>query len=369
MLRSLQLKARSLGATRGGFRNNETPNAPGAPGPARGTARLGARPALEHWALLAPLGLWLLAACTPSTTSGPDQVVGDPTPAWPPPIAIPPLGTDATLDVVTWNLLHFGSTGLGPTNEILQLARIRDVILGTDADLWAVQEVTRAEAFRQLLGLLPGYQGILASDSVVASGSDYYHASELKVGLIYKSSVVSVTDARLIATELDREFAGRPPLEVRTRLRLGGADIPAVVIVLHAKATSAVESWERRMAASAGLLRYLEDQRESDFVLIPGDFNDDIDESITEGRDTPYRNFLDARPHWTFATEALTQAQVTSILGYDNVIDHILVSDEAMARYEEGSAQVYCVDDHIADYENTTSDHLPVLVRFTPPGP
>ena len=50
------------------------------------------------------------------------------------------------------------------------------------------------------------------------------------------------------------------------------------------------------------------------------------------------------------------------------MIDHILASDEVMASYEAGSAMVYRVDEYIPDYEDTTSDHLPVLVRFGPPG-
>ena len=50
------------------------------------------------------------------------------------------------------------------------------------------------------------------------------------------------------------------------------------------------------------------------------------------------------------------------------MIDHILASDEVMARYEEESALAYRVDEYIADYLETVSDHIPVMVRFLPPG-
>ena len=92
-----------------------------------------------------------------------------------------------------------------------------------------------------------------------------------------------------------------------------------------------------------------------------------MDESITSGRDTPYRPLVDAGPDWVFPTAELSTTGETSILGYDDVIDHILASDEIMAWYETGSALVYRVDEHIPDYEDTTSDHLPVLVRFRLP--
>lgn len=321
---------------------------------------------MNAWRLMLPLLAAL--ACGPSAPMVP---IPEPEPErdpLPQPIAIPAQGTETTLDLATWNLLNFGSTGQGPRDETLQLARIRDVILGTDADVWGVQEVSRADAFASLLSHLPGYAGLLANDSSVVGGSGSYSGGEIKVGLIFKTSAVEVTGARIILAELDHEFAGRPPLEVRVRLNHGGVSTAAVVIVLHAKADQQVASWERRAAAAAGLKEYLDATLADDMVLIPGDWNDDLDESITSGRDTPYRPFVDAAPDWVFPTAELTAAGATSILGYDDVIDHILASDEIMPWYEAGSALVYRVDQHIPDYEDTTSDHLPVLVRLRAPG-
>ncbi len=310
-----------------------------------------------------------IAACGSDTPTVPPPPPDPPPPApLPQPIAIPAQGTASTFDMVTWNLLNFGSTGLGPTDEVLQLARIRDVILGTDAELWGVQEVSRASAFESLLSNLPGYAGLLVNDTSVVGGTDSYTGGEIKVGLIFKSSAVEVTGARVILPELDYEFAGRPPLEVRVRLNHAGATHEAVVIVLHAKANQDVTSWERRAAAGAGLKEHLESNLADDIVLVPGDWNDDMDESITSGRDTPYRPLVEAVPNWVFPTAALSTTGETSILGYDDVIDHILASDEVMAWYESGSALVYRVDEYIPDYEDTTSDHLPVLVRFRLPG-
>ena len=295
----------------------------------------------------------------------PDPVVPQPVPD-PPAIQIPALGTSATLDVATWNLLYFGAANQGPADEPLQMARVRDVILGTDFDVWGVQEVTDADAFGTLLDRLPGYQGFLASDGSVSGGSASYGRGELKVGLIYKTALAQVTGARIILSELDYEFAGRPPLEVQLRVTLGGASRDVVMIVLHAKAIADETSWERRMAAGEGLREYLDATWPDRAVLVPGDWNDDVDESITPGRDTPYRVFVDAAPEWVFPTASLSAARERSMPRYTEVIDHILASDEAMAWYEEGSAMVYEVDDIIPEYLDTTSDHLPVMARFAP---
>ena len=308
-----------------------------------------------------------LAACGPSSPAEP-LPPPDP-PGLPAPVAVPAMGTDATFDVATWNLLFFGSPSSGPSDEALQLARVRDVIVGTDADLWAVQEVVGAAAFAELLAELPGYGGLLANDPEVVDGAAFYHASELKVGLVYKRSAVELASARVVLGELNYEFAGRPPLEVRMRVSAGGGGVvqDVVVLVLHAKANPDAESWERRTAASEGLKEYLDATWPSEPLLVPGDWNDDLDESIAVGRDTPYRNFLDAAPEWVFPTATLGAGGATSVIGFDDVIDHVLASDEAIAWYEAGSALVYRVDEYVPRYRDTTSDHLPVLTRFRLP--
>lgn len=313
---------------------------------------------------------WALPLALMACGGGPNPVDPDPDPdpdTLPAPIAIPAQGTASTLDVATWNLLYFGSANAGPDDEKLQMARVRDVIKGTDADLWSVQEVTSNDTFEKLLTHLPGYAGLLSNDSSVTHGSDYYTGGEQKVGIIYRSAMVSVTSARLVLTELNTAFAGRPPLEARVRITQGGVTRDAVVLTLHAKASEDTASYNKRAAAAAGLKAYVDSTLANDLVLIPGDWNDDVDESITEGRDTPYRMFVDDTANWIFPTAELSAEGATSHLRYDQMIDHILGSNEAMANYEAESALAYRVDEYIAEYLWTVSDHIPVLVRFRAP--
>lgn len=306
---------------------------------------------------------FLLAACGPGSPVEPEPEP-DTLPA---PIEIPEHGTDSTLDVGTWNLLYFGSGNAGPADEKLQMARIRDVINGTDADLWGVQEVTSNAVFDTLLTHLRGYDGLLANDSTVEHGPDYYTGGEQKVGVVFKTSMVEITSARLILTDFDSDFAGRPPLELRTRLTQAGTTRKAVVIVLHLKAGEDTASYRKRAAASRELKAYVDSALADELVMIAGDWNDDVDESITEGRDTPFRNFVDDSTDWIFPTAELSEKGARSHVRYDEMIDHILGSDEAMEDYEDDSALAYRVDEYIPDYAETTSDHFPVLARFLPP--
>lgn len=280
-------------------------------------------------------------------------------------VTIPSRGFGSTLDIGTWNLEYFGSTSLGPANETLQLQNARDVIQGADLDLWGVQEIVSAAQFSTLISQLPGYAGLLGSDASVQGGSTYYTPGEQKVGLIYKPGVASVLGARVILTADATLFGGRPPLEVRMRVSLNGHTEDLVVIVLHAKAMSDVDSWQRRVDASRVLKTYLDGTWPIAKVLVIGDFNDDVDVSITSGRASPYENFVSDVADYGFPTKALSDANLTSTIGYKAVIDHHLATNEVRALYVVGSAEAYRVDAYISSYDTTTTDHLPVLTRYT----
>jgi endonuclease/exonuclease/phosphatase family metal-dependent hydrolase len=280
-------------------------------------------------------------------------------------VTIPSRGFASTLDVGCWNLEYFGSTSHGPSDETLQLQNARDVILGADLDLWGVEEIVSATQFNTLVSQLPGYAGLLGSDPSVVGGSTYYTPGEQKVGLLYKPAVASVLGARVILTADATAFGGRPPLEVRMRVGLNGHTEEIVVIVLHAKALSDVDSWQRRVDGSAALKAYLDSAWPTAKVLVIGDFNDDVDVSISSSRTSPYENFVVDAADYSFPTKALSDANLTSTVGYKAVIDHHLATNELRALYVPGSVEVYRVDAYIPSYDATTSDHYPVLTRYT----
>ena len=295
-----------------------------------------------------------LAACGGST--GPDEG-----------IQIPARGTATTFDVGTWNLEWFGDASNGPDDDEMQLRRVRDVLKGADLDLWGLEEVVSRSRFSSLVSALPGYAGLLANDPSVQDGASYYSDFgdlEQKVALIYKTSVVDVLGARVVLTSEDDAFAGRPPLEARVRVHVGASTVEGVVVVLHAKAGSDQSSWERRTAAAAALKAYLDATWPTTRVWIVGDFNDDVDSSISTGRASPYAAFVGDVARWSFPTAALSAAGISTIAGYGEAIDHQLVSNEVWAGYVSGSAEAYRVDAYIPEYAETTTDHYPVLARY-----
>jgi PKD repeat protein len=286
---------------------------------------------------------------------------------------VPSQGSPSALDVATWNIEWFGHTGFGPTNEALQLQNVGDVMRGADMDIWGLEEVVSAPQFQQLVSGLPGYAGILANDPFVTDGATYYNDfsnTEQKVALVYRTSVVSVLSAKVILANLDFEFAGRPPVEFKVRITLNGATKDATIIVLHAKAGSDIDSYNRRLAASQGLKNYLDTTYPTEQVWVLGDFNDDVDVSITTPQATPYGNFVNDPARYTFPTKTLSDAGKASTVTYPDMVDHQLNTNESFATYTTGSAQVYRVDQYITNYGTTTSDHYPILARYsvgTPP--
>lgn len=284
-------------------------------------------------------------------------------------IAVPPRGEVDVLDVGEWNIEWFGSTANGPSDEALQLSRARDVIAGADLDLWGVEEIVSVAQFDQLVAALPGYDGLLANDASVTDGSAFYSGGEQKVGIIFKSSAIAVRSARVILTEEDFNFAGRPPLEVALTATIDGRTLDFTFIVLHAKALGDTASYNRRVAASAALKAYLDAEHAGDPVLLLGDINDDLDTSIAGGRVSPYKNFVDDAARYTFTTKKFTDAHDHTTVRGNKAIDHHMVTNELRPLHVDGSAEIFRVDQFIPDYENTTSDHFPTLTKYRLGGP
>ena len=280
---------------------------------------------------------------------------------------VPSKGADTTLDIASWNIEWFGDTSNGPTNESLQLQNARAVIAGANMDIWGVAEIVSLTQWNSLKSQLPGYAGFLAKEPNVINGAAFYSGfgnTEQNVGILYKTSIATVTDARVVLTANDFDFGGRPPLQVTLRVTLNGAIENIVVIIIHAKCCSDSESWTRRRNAANALKSYLDTNFPTQKVWVIGDFNDDLDTSITSGNASPYANFVNDGARYRFPTKALSDSGIPSTTSFPDTIDHHLNSNEANATYVNGSVEVFRVDQFIPNYGATTSDHYPVLSRY-----
>ncbi|MFY2556848.1 putative Ig domain-containing protein [Corallococcus terminator] len=284
-------------------------------------------------------------------------------------------GSGQVLTVGQWNIEWFGadtqgppaSTSPGGSLDDLQLAHAGDILTNTGANVWGLVEMVDSADFEVLKAQLPQYDGFLANDwSYVSNASSWYSFNEQKPGILYDSSL-AFQHAELILTANDYAFGGRPPLRVDFTTVINGASAPIIVIVLHMKAFADVDSHTRRQEASTALKAYL-DALPTARVFVLGDWNDDVDRSITFSGGvylpTPFQNFLDDPTHYTFITKVLSERSERTTTEYPDAIDHTLVSDEVAAVYVPNSVRVVRPDTGIPNYNNIVSDHYPVVSRY-----
>jgi hypothetical protein len=286
-------------------------------------------------------------------------------------------GTDAGLDgrffrLANWNVEWFGDPGNGPTNEAVQQANVRAIMSDAGYEIWALQEVVSVPAFNALVAGLPGYEGIIASDSSRVAGTSScgsgsslcYFNGEQQLAVVYRADVVSPVSARLILTTTEHSFAGRPPLRVDFVLD-GGAGERLTVITLHMKAQADPEDWERRRDAGGLMESYLRANFDGGSrVAVIGDWNDDVDVSIVNGQPTPYANFNADPVSFAFLTAPLSDAGIRSTVSNPGFIDHQLAMRGLFPWYVPGSAQRVPFTTWIPGAGTSTSDHYPIVSRF-----
>ncbi|MDZ7771804.1 MAG: hypothetical protein U5K31_03565 [Balneolaceae bacterium] len=279
----------------------------------------------------------------------------------------PPVEADGILEAVTWNLEWYGDhaygedNGNGPADEELQTRNIKQVMDSLKADLYAFQEVYSREAIEDLADLHEGYEGFVAG-----------HISWIqKTGFVYNTNAVEFVGSGAIGEEKGQDFDnwvnGRYPLWFRFDYRWQGESVPVFAVVIHAKAGDGAEDYKRRRGAAQALYGYLKNEHPEAWILLLGDYNDDVDLSIHQDEPSPYRDFVNDPASFDVLTDTLSEQGLSSTTNpaYTDMIDHITVSDEFFEWYMEGSAEVYKdPQTWITSYGQTTSDHYPVWVRL-----
>ena len=289
----------------------------------------------------------------------------------------------STLELVNWNMEWFGSSaaGLGPNNKNLQYTNAAAVLKGLNADVFALLEVVDTVRLRNLVAAMPGYAyrvsyfGSNADDSV-----DTDYAGAQKLAFVYRTSVVSGarfssffrSRAAQNAADYNYWSSGRFPFVMQATVTLNGVAKPVTFVALHAKANTSptATSYARRKNAADELKAKLDaDYAGRDFVVL-GDFNDDLDQTITAGVSPPTTSYsaftTDAANYPSPTLQELSLTGKRSTVSYNDMIDHVVTSKTFYTYYLKGTAEVQTgIAGTIANYGTTTSDHYPVLTRYS----
>jgi hypothetical protein len=145
-------------------------------------------------------------------------------------------------------------------------------------------------------------------------------------------------------------------------------------ILVHGKSGNTATDHKRRFDGAKELKDTLDMHFNAAHLMILGDFNDDLDSTISTGinpaitsYDPIVKDSTDSDRYKSLSL-ILSNNGSYSVLGYEDVVDHLVISNELEDLYVSGSVRlVRSVESWIADYANTTSDHYPLLSRFLMP--
>lgn len=290
-----------------------------------------------------------------------------------------------TLEVVNWNIEWFGSTSNGPTNETLQEQNVVTLMQNVNADVYALAEIVDEAKLASVVSQLPGYSYVISnfgSHTNTSANPPSALAAAQKLAFVYRTSMLSnVTTTALLSQGINSAadisnpaynyFAsGRFPYMMSADVTLNGVTKNMKFVLLHAKANTAptATSYDRRKKGADTLYYTLQQNYPTDNVVILGDLNDDLDQTITDGITPPvtsYVTFTNDATNFFAPTLALSQAGKKSTVSYNDVIDHVIVSNEARSLYIAGSASILTdLAATIPNYGSTTSDHYPVFTRY-----
>jgi len=197
---------------------------------------------------------------------------------------VPNLDRPDRLDVLTWNIEWFGDASNGPSNEQTQLINAVNIINGTNCDIIGLCEISNISYWNSLLNSCSNYSGVISTWSQTQ-----------KTALLFKKSEYELVYSKHILEKYEYEFGGgRLPLEVCLVSKNKSKYIDTLrVWVIHMKAntgssTSKITAYNRRYDASILLKSHVASFGANIKGLVIGDWNDDFDQSILSGYNTPY---------------------------------------------------------------------------------
>ncbi|TAE35934.1 MAG: T9SS C-terminal target domain-containing protein [Runella slithyformis] len=290
-----------------------------------------------------------------------------------------------TLDVAAWNVKWFGNPTNGPANSDLQIQNVKAVIDSLKADVYVLSEVSNETRFAALLGAVNATQGgkFAASCSNEVSGGGAF-ADVQRVCFLYNTDVFKnpkfrpllkgVSAAMLPNYPIDANrfwASGRLPYLMTADAVVNGFTQKVNLVGIHARAnTSTAEAetiYQQRKYDIKALKDTLDARFGSEFVLLAGDFNDDVDETVaavTSTKESSYKILVDDVAKYQAITKTLSERGFRTFVSSENVIDHLVVSDEWFKTILPQSVGHELPFRYLADYANTTSDHFPIFARF-----
>jgi hypothetical protein len=288
--------------------------------------------------------------------------------------SLPP---NLSLDVVNWNMEWFGGS-LGPEDNDRQMYYAGVVMDSLGADIYILQEIVdtaRLGAVTRALKNGPYDYVVAPYASNADNTSSGNWRSGQKLAYVYKRDMfsnISVKGFTALSNRTDNYYNwanGRYPYLFDSNVTVDGITKRVVFLSIHAKAELGdANDYLRRGGASSLMYDSLNFLYPTQHVLVAGDYNDDLDQTISSlypGSPTPYKDFMNDPGRYNPLSFWNTLRGDNSYIGYPNVVDHCISSNEMKADYVPYSCLIRKdAADWVPYYEQDLSDHYPVQSRF-----
>lgn len=255
-------------------------------------------------------------------------------------------------------------------------------------DIAGVEEVSSDAAMDSLAKKVPNSKAILSDRWSYSFDPPDPNFPPQKVGFFFDTTTMKLIGARAMfaglydsartgypeklsnypgGTPSSFWASGRLPYMATFDANINGSIKRVRVIVIHAKSASDVASYNRRVYDAKVLKDTLDAFYNNDNVVIVGDYNDRLVNSIyTSSPNSPHKPFIDDNANYTGLTVPLDQAGKTSFIGGTGLIDHVVTTNPLLPSYISNSTEIEDPRTYISGYDaNTASDHLPVFSRFS----
>ena len=287
------------------------------------------------------------------------------------------LPENLTLDVVNWNLEWFGGS-LGPADDERQLFYAGKVMDSLNADIYVLQEIVDTARLGALARSLQNGPYDYAVSMYASNSNNQLNgnwSSGQKLAYIYRKTFFSNVIARGFTQFSNRSdnyynwANGRYPFLLESDVTIDGITKKIIFLSVHGKAELGdMNDYLRRKGASDLMYDSLNIVYPTNHVLIAGDYNDDLDQTISSrypGSPTPYISFMNDQFRYNALSFWNTSRGDNSYIGYPNMVDHSIASNEMQADYVPFSCIVRKdVESLVPFYSQDLSDHYPIQSRF-----
>ncbi len=294
------------------------------------------------------------------------------------------LASDKSFKLVTWNTNWLGNIANGPTNEALQQRNFQQVLDSLKSDVYVFQEIANLPIFNAIVARNTNYKGFCTT-AVSAGG---IVADAQRVCFMYKKGVIDSVSSRPLLTNATTLLnypennparfwaSGRLPFLFVADANIDGVKKRLHIVGIHARANTGginatLAAKELQYAQRKYDVEVLKDTLDAQFpnanIILAGDYNDDVDETvsdITSTKESSYKKFVDDSKNYQVVTKQLSDNGFRSFLSFNNVIDHVMISNELVDNYVINSVSIEMGFLYINNYSSTTSDHLPIYATF-----